>query len=85
MSSNPELEVSAVETPTDSSILSIDRFVVRSGETEKVYDAREPALKYARQLSKEVRGPVVVENEREHSQYRYVGGELAQFVAETRR
>lgn len=61
------------------------QFIVRIGESEETYESREEALTYAKEQSKEVRGPVIVDSETERSTYRYVGGELAQFVMETRR
>lgn len=60
-------------------------FLVRVGEAEESYESRAEALSYAKERSKDVRGPVIVENETERSSYRYVNGELAQFVMETRR
>ncbi len=61
------------------------RYIVRIGENEEFYESREEALAYAREQSKEMRGPVTVDSETERSTYRYVAGELAQFVMETRR
>ncbi len=61
------------------------RYIVRIGEDETPYTSREEALAYAKEQSREVRGPVIVDSESERSSYRYVGGELAQFVMETRR
>ena len=61
------------------------KFVVRIGETEEGFDSRELALSTAKERSKDVRGPVIVESESERSTYRYIAGELAQFVMETRR
>jgi len=61
------------------------RFVVKIGEAEEVYQSREEALSYAREKSKDVRGAVIVDSDGERSTYRYVNGELAQFVMETRR
>lgn len=61
------------------------RFVVKIGEAEEVYESRAEALSYAREKSKDVRGAVIVDSDAEHSTYRYVNGELAQFVMETRR
>lgn len=61
------------------------RFIVKIGEAEEVYESRLEALSYAREKSREVRGAVVVDSEVERSTYRYINGELAQFVMETRR
>lgn len=61
------------------------RFVVKIGESEEVYESRAEALTYAREKSRDVRGPVTVDSDAERSSYRYVNGELAQFVVETRR
>lgn len=61
------------------------RFVVKIGDAEEVYESRQEALAYAREKSKEVRGAVIVDSDTERSSYRYINGELAQFVMETRR
>ena len=60
-------------------------YVVRVGEREEHYTSRDEALAYAKDQSREERGPVIVDSEGERCTYRYVGGELAQFVMETRR
>ena len=77
MTDTPEKEKETPERPV--------KFVIRIGETEENYDDRELALKTAKERSKDVRGPVIVESETERSTYRYIAGELAQFVMETRR
>jgi hypothetical protein len=61
------------------------KYIVRIGDGEEYYTSREEALAYAKEQSRDVRGPVIVDSEKERSSYRYIGGELAQFVMETRR